>query len=856
MHPFVIDLRAINSSTAALVGGKAANLGKLMTVDDLLVPDGFCVTTEAFTTMLRTVPGIDAWLQTLSQVKAHDRVAMISVCASIRAAITATPIPVNIERAIGMQLQQYGADKTYAVRSSATAEDLPTASFAGQQDSYLHITGLSSVLEHVRFCWASLFTERAVSYRQQQGFDHRSVQLAVIVQYMVHPQAAGVLFTADPVSGHRKVCAIDAVRGLGDALVSGRVNPDHYRVRNGELLSQQIGTHQAAEATSVVSSEPVLSKEEVLPLAAIGRRIEQFFGCPQDIEWCLADGRFYIVQSRPITSLFPIPAVEGDQPRVYISVGHQQMMTDAMRPLGLSFFLMMAPPTMRTAGGRLFVDVAPLLQSAESRAAVLNSVGKSDPLIKSALETLIARGDVIPREPVQPADAVQPRVAALSSQQAFTTLDPSVVNHLIGEGQASIASLRVAIKELSGGALLSFIEEDMQRLKSYIQGPACLPAIMASMNAAVWINEHIEAWLGDVHAADPLAQSVPNNITAEMGLALLDVADVVRLHPPIIHYLQEAQHDDFLEGLAEMEGGALVKAAITSFLEQYGMRCPGEIDITRTRWKEHPLALVPLLLGNVHQQTPGASGRRFAEGLTAALQHKAALLERLRALPDGVQKAIDTERMIDQLRHFAGYREYPKYFIVNRYDCYKQALLREARTLAEAGILQTPEDIYWLYFEELRAVMTTRQVDRSLIVERKTAFQHFEQLTPPRVMTGAGEIIQGSYQHATLPAGALPGLAVSAGVVEGRARVITDLSAADLQEGDILVTTFTDPSWTPLFVSIKGLVTEVGGLMTHGAVIAREYGLPAVVGVQLATRLIKDGQQIRVQGTTGFVELL
>jgi pyruvate,water dikinase len=286
------------------------------------------------------------------------------------------------------------------------------------------------------------------------------------------------------------------------------------------------------------------------------------------------------------------------------------------------------------------------------------------------------------------------------------------------------------------------------------------------------------------------------------------------------------------------------------------MRCVGEIDITRPRWSERPATLLPLILGNVKNFEPGAGERRFEQGRQEASKREHEVLERLRALPDGEQKAEETTRMIDRVRTFIGYREYPKYAMISRYFIYKQALLEEAERLVQAHVLRAQEDIFYLTFQELQEVVRTNQVDDQLIRQRKDAFRSYQALTPPRVLTSDGEGITGAYRRDDVPAGALVGLAVSAGTVEGRARVIQDMAEADLDAGDILVTAFTDPSWTPLFVAIKGLVTEVGGLMTHGAVIAREYGLPAVVGVEHATRLIRDGQRIRVHGTDGYVEIL
>jgi phosphoenolpyruvate synthase/pyruvate phosphate dikinase len=298
------------------------------------------------------------------------------------------------------------------------------------------------------------------------------------------------------------------------------------------------------------------------------------------------------------------------------------------------------------------------------------------------------------------------------------------------------------------------------------------------------------------------------------------------------------------------------REAIEAYLDRYGMRCVGEIDITRPRWRERPSTLVPVILDNVRNFEPGAAERRFEHGRQQARKKEQDVLSRLRALPDGEQKADEAKRMIDRVRTFIGYREYPKYSIVSRYFVYKQALLDEAERLVAANVLPVKEDIFYLTFSELHDVVRSDQVDDQLIQQRKDAFRSYHTLTVPRVLTSDGEAVAGAYCRDDVPAGALVGLPVSAGTIEGRARVILDMAQADLEAGDILVTAYTDPSWSPLFVGITGLVTEVGGLMTHGAVIAREYGLPAVVGVEQATRLIRDGQRIRVHGTDGYVEIL
>lgn len=300
-----------------------------------------------------------------------------------------------------------------------------------------------------------------------------------------------------------------------------------------------------------------------------------------------------------------------------------------------------------------------------------------------------------------------------------------------------------------------------------------------------------------------------------------------------------------------------MKNAINAYLAKYGMRCPGEIDISRERWAEKPLTLLPLILSSLKNFESNARRRVFNQRLQEAKEKEQEILTRLQKLPDGKNKAEKTKSIIGIFRSLCGYREYPKYHMINRYFIYKQALLKEAEKLVQVGIIHSKDDIFYLTFDELCQTVRTQTLDQNLIRQRKAEYHIYERLTPPRVMTSEGEIIVGEYhQQSNLPSNVLPGLAVSSGKVEGRARVIHDLETAALEEGDILVTTYTDPGWTPLFLSIKGLVTEVGGLMTHGSVIAREYGLPAVVGVENATKLIKDGQKIRVNGTEGYIEIL
>jgi pyruvate,water dikinase len=870
MSSYVLSFQKIDKTMLSMVGGKGANLGELSRLKGILVPEGFCVTTEAYKKITEDNQELNGLLDKLMRLKAEEREDIREISAKVRMVIESISISKDIAEEIAIFLTKFGEKDAYAVRSSATAEDLPTASFAGQQDTYLNIIGREAILKHISKCWASLFTERAVTYRLQNGFDHNKVHLSVVVQKMVFPEVSGILFTADPVTSNRKVSSIDASLGLGEALVSGLVNADIYKVRNGKIMDKKISTKKLAiyalkdggtneqELEHEMQNRQALIDEQILQLERMGRKIEEHFGCPQDIEWCLVDDTFYIVQSRPITTLYPIPEVNDGENHVYLSVGHQQMMTDPLKPLGMSLMELISFGPRFKAGGRLFVDVAQSLASPDSREILLNNMGQHDPLMKDELMTIVEQDFIklLPNDKKEQSTGKNNKSVPSSNSGAQIENNPTIVSDLIKKSQTSIEKLKQNIQRSSGSDLFDFILEDIQELKNILFDPQSSAVYMAAINASHWINEKMKEWLGEKNAADILSQSVPNNITSRMGLELLDVADVIRPYPEVIDYLQHVKDDNFLEKLVKFHGGQESHDAIYSYLNKYGMRCSGEIDITKPRFSEKPIILVPMILNNIKNFEPNVGNRKFEQGRQEALKKEQELLERLKELPDGEQKAKETKRNIDLIRNFIGYREYPKYGMISRYALYKQALMKEAEQLVQAGVIHEKEDIYYLTFEELHQVVRTNKVDYAIISKGQDEYKLYEKLTPPRVITSDGETPSGEYKRENLPAGAIAGLAVSSGSFEGRARVILNMEDADLEDGDILVTTFTDPSWTPLFLSIKGLVTEVGGLMTHGAVIAREYGLPAVVGVENATKLIKDGKRIRVHGTEGYVEIL
>lgn len=873
MKSYILTFNEIDKTDFMEVGGKGVNLGELSRIDGISVPDGFCVTTEAYRKSIENNTKLQGLFEKLALLKPNDREKILQISKSIRSVIENFKMESGIENEIIKVLSLYGCNEAYAIRSSATAEDLPHASFAGQQDSYLNIKGKDEIIRHIIKCWASLFTDRAVTYRIQNGFDHRKVLLSVVVQKMVMSEASGIMFTADPMTSDRKTLTIDAGFGFGEALVSGLVNPDIYKVIDGSITEKNIGTKEMEIRTDYSGGtqeikikkdkqqKQVLEDEQIQKLADMGKRIEAYFGSPQDIEWCFVNDEFYIVQSRSITTLFPLPKLTGlKKPRVYMSIGHTQMMTDAIKPLGMSFFEMISEVSIDKIGGRFYADITHDLSSTIGRNRLVMATGKQDPLIQSAIKNLIKDKDfmaTLSKGKRNIKGGIFTLESILESIRVYGENNPSIIKDLTDEFEKEVRDIDQQLSKLSGGEALEFIVNDRNKLLAMAYNPKMLGAIIAAILVNDSINKKVEKLLGEKNVADILTKSLDHNITTEMGLALCDVADTIRKYPEVLEYISQNPSDEkFFEGMEKLTGGKETSEAFKLFLDKYGMRCPGEIDITKDRFEEKPTQLIPIILNNIRVLKPGAHKIRFQKGRQEAEDKEEEIISRLRDLPGGRNKAKKIEKNISLLRNFIGCREDPKYYIVRRYQIYKKALMKEAHKLVEKGVIKNFEDIFYLYLDELCDVIRTNKLDYLIIEERKENYAHYEKLTPPRVFTSEGFVPPSSLQTNNIPKGAISGIPVSTGIVEGRARVVLSVDEAKLEEGDILVTQFTDPSWTPLFVTIKGLVTEVGGFTTHGAVITREYGLPGVVGVENATKLIKDGQRIRVNGTEGYVELL
>ncbi|MEZ4710278.1 MAG: phosphoenolpyruvate synthase [Caldilineaceae bacterium] len=885
---YVLPFTAISAADLPKVGGKGANLGE-MTRAGFPVPPGFCVTTSAFRRFVENCADMDKLYGALDAVRADDLDRARAVGEQVRSQLANVPIPPDVADAVLGAWRDQGENDAYAVRSSATAEDLPDASFAGQQDTYLNIRGADALLENVRRCWISLFTDRAILYRVQNHFDHRDVLLSVVVQRMVLPQVSGILFTADPVSGNRCITTIDASYGLGEALVSGIVSADLYKVDkrllrevDAIIADKQLairplpagGTVQET-LTGPARTARVLTAEQAIALTQIGNRIESHYGKPQDIEWALADDDFYIVQSRPITSLYPLPAPQPTDgaPHFYMSFSHAQVMTDPMPPMGLSVWRLLFPfgkeaepeaynPLVTHAGGRLYVDMGPMLARALPRRIVPTMLENADPLIAAAIKQLLTR-------PEFRVEKMKPQRASVHNLARWLRplLFNAVANLFWRKPEGRAAAVNRWSDDFAGRIVkkLTAAQRGADRIAAArtVLGQAMmdvLPELAPNIAAGFMARALLARLLGNrVVSADidALFRGLSGNVTTDMDLEVGDLADVARRSPALVDYLTSTPADQIWSGVRQIEGGADFLTALERFLDRYGMRGASEIDITRKRWRDDPTPLLQVIVGNLRQPTAGAHRAQHAamtaEGEAAANRLVAAAAGGL----FGPMRQRIVRRLTRVLRNLMAVREHPKFLLIQVLGEVRIAILEAGAILQKQQRLAQIEDVWFLDLNELIDVLHDPSDDpRPRVAQRQADHARFWSMKPPRVMTSDGEIITVTISRDDLPEGALAGNPVSAGVVEGVAHVVTDPHTQVLSPGEILVAPFTDPGWTPLFINAAGLVMEVGGMMTHGSVVAREYGIPAVVGVLDATRRIETGQRIRVHGDQGYVEIL
>ncbi|MEV4415665.1 PEP/pyruvate-binding domain-containing protein [Catellatospora sp. NPDC049609] len=886
----VLDFADIDAGMLAEVGGKAGNLG-VLTRAGLPVPPGLCLTTEAYRVVAASAH-LDEIHDALARTPATDVPTLTALAGRARAALLAAPIPAGIAEAVAAGYARLGDGVPVAVRSSATAEDLPFASFAGQQDTYLNIVGEDAVIDAVRRCWASLWTDRAVVYRAVNGIDNRTVRLAVVVQRMVDSAVAGVMFTANPVTGHRRQAVIDAAPGLGEAVVSGAVNPDHFVVDTPArtILHRRLGDKRLAvralpgggteHVTLAAGAEQAcVTDAQVLALAELGERVEAHYGAPQDTEWAIdGDGALWLTQARPVTTLFPLPdpAPAPDAgTRVYFCFSVAQGLYRPITPMGLAAFRVLAtgasrlfgfpvadplagPAMFTTAGQRVYFDITTAVRSTMGRTLIPKILGVMEARSGAAISTLFddprlsnIRRSRLPFVRRVGRVAVKYRIP-VRLLQALARPEKGLA--AVGRLGSELDDVLTVPQDATAAQRLDFVQQTLTGEVVHLV-PRVMPVAAAGF-VALGIADRLlgpDAAVGEVQA---VLRGIPNNVTTDMDLQLWDLAERLRADGPSARLFAESTVDELADRCQAGTMPAAARDGLAAFLARYGHRAVAEIDLGLPRWSDDPRYLLGVLANYLRMDpadgtalTPDrlfARGAAEAEAMVDTLAKRAARRGRLRG------RAV--RGLLGRARALAGVRELPKYYMVRVLAACRAQLALVGAELVRQGRLADADDVYFLDLAEARAGLTGTD-QRDLVEQRRRAYdEELRRRHIPRVLLSDGTEPEAKL-HTAATDGALTGTPASAGQVTGIARVIMDPVGAHLEPGEILVAPSTDPGWTPLFLTAGGLVMEMGGANSHGAVVAREYGIPAVVGVPDATGRITSGQQITVDGAAGTVAL-
>ncbi len=883
-----------------LAGGKGLNLARL-TQAGFPVPAGWILTTDAYHSFCSQNGLREVIRAALDGLNIEDPSALEEASARLRAAFSAGRIPEAVKQELLAAWRELGA-AACAVRSSATAEDLPGVSFAGQQDTYLNIRGETNLLEAVRRCWGSLWSPRAIAYRARQGIEQEGLALAVVLQVMINSQVSGVMFTANPVSGLRKEIVIDAAYGLGEALVSGQVEPDHYTVQANGAVEKRLGSKDFSLHPSAGSgldprrqdrrAQQALSDEQIAELADLGKRIEQIYGEPQDIEWALEGGRFYVLQSRAITTLYPLPARADDGClHIYFAFSAVQGMPLAMTPVGIDllraafakgaglFGLKRTAETQGAlfeAGFRLFSDATTLVRSPLGRKVIPTVLSFVEPTLRQILLSLWDDPRLLPvrkrtypitylrlgrfflpaiinvaRILISPQHQVQRRKDWLETQIDRLTAE---INHLPDDPAARLsAAIRLT------DALVASLPAVLRKLIP------CIAAGMASYNAVYQLSrrlpgETLPPGQDGAQLAVKVTRGMPGNATTEMDLKLWQTARVIRGDPDARRLFQTSEPAELARQFLAGQLPPAAQNSITDFLKIYGMRGVGEIDMGRPRWQDDPGPIFEILASYLAIEDEHAAPQAvFERSVMEAETAVATLTRAARQTRAGWLKSRLIRFFAGRARAILGMRESPKFFIVRMTGHLRSLLLRCGADLAGAGVLSRPDDIVFLTLAELKQLASGQSENwKEKTAARRAGYdREMRRKLLPRVMLSDGRCFyEGLANHPDAGAHLLTGSPVSPGLVEAPVRIVHDPRSAGLQPGEILVCHGTDPAWTPLFLAASGLIMEVGGMMTHGAVVAREYGIPAVVGVDQAMQRLKTGQVVRLNGSSGFIEIV
>ena len=890
---FIRDIADIRADMLPEVGGKAANLGELNAAR-LPVPPGFCLTTSAYRYAL-SATGMEEIFALLQEAGASDLDELNRLAARARSLVLDAGVPTDVAEWVQAAYRKMGDAAPVAVRSSATAEDLPFASFAGQQDTFLNIVGAEAVLDAVSRCWASLWTDRAVSYRTTNGIDHATVTLAVVVQEMVDSATAGVMFTANPVTGRRREAVIDASPGLGEAVVSGAVNPDQYVVdtQSNSILKRTLGDRQVeirslagggterierggAAASENHSVQPCLSDDQIRSLADLGRRVEAHYGAPQDTEWAIdSSGKLWLTQARPITTLYPltsrVPATPGEH--AFLNFSLAQGLTRPLTPMGLAGIRLIASSVARRAafdvpdprsgpspyyetGQRIFFDFTAVLRSNVGRAVVPRIFDIMEARSAAVIRGLFddPRFAVTIKTPIRLIRHVAPVAAKYRVPE-------SVIRALFRPDAAMKrqeqleAELHQALRVPEGITAHQRIAHVQRILGEEVF--ATVPQVLPLPVLGFAMLGLVRKVLGEQAPLDQLQtviRGLPNNVTTEMDLALWQLAREIREDPEALAFLSYPTLEDLVRQFKDRELPAVAQSGVEAFLRTYGHRAVAEIDLGMPRWSDDPTHILGVVVNYLRlEHTADAPDQQFGKAAREADEQVARLVARARAKSPVHAKLVRTA--LDRTRRFAGMRELPKYNLVLGLASAREQLSLVGAELAEAGRIERAEDIFFLDLNEVETALAGNKLHQ-LVADRRAAYaQELRRRHIPRVLLSDGTEPEATAAAGRTPAspGALSGSPASAGIITAPARVILDPVGAHLEPGEILVAPSTDPGWTPLFLTAGGLVMEMGGPNSHGAVVAREYGIPAVVGVPDATLRISSGQIITVDGAAGTV---
>ena len=863
----------------ALVGGKAASLGRLLRAG-LPVPPGFVLTSDAYREFLHA-NGLNA---EFASVEGEDREA--GVLALLRASPWPDDLRAVIEEAYG-GLQSRGDGASVAVRSSATAEDSAGASFAGQHATLLNVDGLDAVLDAVLACWASLQRSSAFVYRQNRKVQDEEPAMAVVVQTLVPADAAGVAFTLDPVGVDRDVVLIDAAFGLGEGVVGGIVSPDHYVVRksDGTIIRRDVaeqrvqiapapgGGTRHEELADERAREPVLSDAQAVELARLAVRIEEQAGAPQDIEWALAEGRFFILQARPVTTAAAEEAgwvsefaTETDPETIWTAANVQEVLPDQLSPLGCSinkviidefgdepirrmgFRLKTKDPFFAFFYGRPFLNLTMMLEVAEqspftSPEALMDQfLGQAReeiaPPKRPSFAKLLRYARVLPRalwfSLRMPAEVrrAEKIIAELDQEEAgrpFGQQSDEELPRTLDDGL--LHSAEVGIIHVSGGGVTSSSFELLRRCT--------------------------EGWLGDENGAlqATLCTGLAGLESAQPAYELWELSRLVLASDRLREAFAPTDGTEIERKVASLTGEAVdaFRRRLAAFLARHGHRSVMEAELSAKSWEED-LPTVFAMLRNYLRADESTDPQRIEERQRRAREEATRdALRRLRWW----QRPI-FRRVLRGAQERVAMREHTKSLLVKGTHRGRRLTRELARRMMARGLLDDLGDFYYLTWDEVKALVgggLSHDEARAHVRRRRAEEERNRQVLLPETFRGRPKPLRPA--DLELPEGdVLTGIAVSPGRVTGRARVILDPRRdATIEPGEILVAPVTDAGWTPLFVAASGVVVDVGGTLSHGSTVAREYGLPAVVNVKHGTRMIRTGQTITVDGTQGVVVL-